>query len=511
MERKKCEKCGHDLGYSFNGQDELCWSCAMKELARINKENNRIENLSIDINSLNTTNFCEDVKELFLEKELKMHLNEEGDTDMGNWGMSKYQNTVFVIIDVVLNTDNRFYLIAKNKGNYMDDVRNGEFFAFKGKINEDSKCDVDLTMIRIKAEQYIRGNDTSYRPVVDFDEEEVRFKDVSFVLISALNRDFYEQSETYGVTVQYDRYSGKYRLISKNSNVDTGFTYPHLGSRSGKYLVVCKNYTPDDRVNYFNHYGVMDEKLNIVIPEIYDDISVSGTVSGLFICKKDGKYTVLNHKNETVIKSLELEYGYVMFNGKYGEVSIDGKVGFVDKSLQFVIEPQYSKAIRYSNNYIPSAKLFIVSDFESGKVGAVNIKNKIVIPFEYGSIHDANGCFFMSADGDLYGDKSNACGVFDYKGNKIIDLEHKYSELKSPNKKIVYAESEHTNSTIIVFLAEKNRTIEISGYKLEPGKKFFETGFACVKDDNTGLYGIINNQGELTMPCSVKKPIKFDD
>lgn len=148
-----------------------------------------------------------------------------------------------------------------------------------------------------------------------------------------------------------------------------------------------------------NKFGVIDEKGNVIIDNIYDWIDIPNNYKDIFVCKTGETTTVLNKNGEqlyteypnlTVIQSSQggnsmwYEKDFLVFeqNGKYGAIDYDGFV---------VYEPIYDKI---EPLYYIEGRLILT---ENGKQALGDITGKIISNFKYTKIGLLGGQFEISS------------------------------------------------------------------------------------------------------------------
>lgn len=115
-------------------------------------------------------------------------------------------------------------------------------------------------------------------------------------------------------------------------------------------------------------WGMIDTNGKEIIPAEYEDIGNTWSPNGVF-GKKDGAYGIIH---DGKFNSIDGATDVWIFNGesKLTYAEIDKKVGFVDSSGKWVIEPQFDKARAFSDGLAPVA---------NGKTWGYNEKGEMVI------------------------------------------------------------------------------------------------------------------------------------
>ena len=225
----------------------------------------------------------------------------------------------------------------------------------------------------------------------------------------------------------------------------------------GKYIIACKN----------DKYGLLDSKGKVVLPLKYNGIKNAGKdksglayykvwknnkvgfvnenlkeitkvkydnagnfYGNLAIVEKKEKLGAINNLGKEVVPvkyqgEIESYYGLSVWNnGEYLALMKKGYFGLLDKTGKEITPFKYL-SIEFIN------KDTIIAEKSGSKVGVINNKNKVVVPFIYQeikqyfetSIGRDDGRFDnvlkVSKDGKKY-------GYIDFKGNIVIPI--KYSE-----------------------------------------------------------------------------------
>ncbi|WP_281989922.1 WG repeat-containing protein [Aquimarina aggregata] len=160
--------------------------------------------------------------------------------------------------------------------------------------------------------------------------------------------------------------------------------------------------------------GIVDEKGNLAVPIIYEDIS--DIKNDLFLAKYKKKWGMINIKNQTIIP---FEYEKIRhFKEELAQVSIKGSIGYIDRANQRVIEPDYD--------------FNVLGDFNDGlalvkknkKYGFINKKGEIIIPIVY-----TNGLPFNEKQALV--EKDGMSHIINRKGEKNVKIIKQYVWLKS--------------------------------------------------------------------------------
>ncbi|BAV94072.1 hypothetical protein JBKA6_0059 [Ichthyobacterium seriolicida] len=215
-----------------------------------------------------------------------------------------------------------------------------------------------------------------------------------------------------------------------------------------------------------NYFGVLNEKLGVLIPFTYD--SIERISPELFKMKKNGKWSLFNDKGMIISKkykyigALSEEYIMVENRGKYGFLNTKGDE-VIRASLR--VFKDHRRTANFKNGY---SKFFY-----KDKYGIINKKGKQVIPNKYVDIKiGENGLFacrlknygFINSknrlilkhiyqDADTFKDGMTVVkyngkyGVINEKGKNIIPF--KYSVLKSFVKSFFIAFNDNVKKGLI--------------------------------------------------------------
>jgi len=176
--------------------------------------------------------------------------------------------------------------------------------------------------------------------------------------------------------LQYDKVDSFDRGIAQvKKNGKLGFI-----NKSGKEIIPCI-YKQSKRsesdlilvVNDAGKWGYIDNRNNIKVPMEY---SFLGRFSdGLAMFEKNGKFGAVDRNGNNVVPE---EYDLIeSFQKGYAKVKKGKFFGFIDKQGKVVIPFKYER----SPNAIIREGLTWIS--KEGKMGCVNLKNEVVIPFVF--------------------------------------------------------------------------------------------------------------------------------
>ncbi len=142
-------------------------------------------------------------------------------------------------------------------------------------------------------------------------------------------------------------------------------------------------------------YGVIDEKGNIVIEAIYDELNIPNPSKPLFVCYSDynettGEYKtkVLNEKNEKILTNYEQvlplmneeSTSNIPFEKTVLKYRENGKYGIIDFNGKIITKPIYEEieSLEYREGALKVR--------QNGKYGVINIKGKQIVKPQYDQI-----------------------------------------------------------------------------------------------------------------------------
>ena len=172
-----------------------------------------------------------------------------------------------------------------------------------------------------------------------------------------------------------------------------------------------------------NKKGLLDYDGTQSIPFEYDTLYTSRSISVIdFIARKGDTYGYISRKNE-IIKPFKYKHIYGLKDDLVF-VNADGKAGMYDKEGNIKLAFEYDSICdTHYNSFEPEENKYIV--IKNGKVGTVDIHNKVIIPIIYdelsGWVEYGPEAHFAKKDGKY--------GLISYEGQIIIPLEYEYVDL----------------------------------------------------------------------------------
>lgn len=222
----------------------------------------------------------------------------------------------------------------------------------------------------------------------------------------------------------YRRHNNENWMSRYDSRLSQGFKFRNLGHNEGKSYIydvrtkekVLKGIdwiaVPEDgdsliiaakdgKRGFVNRYTA-----ETVIPFKYDAAwSFSEGVSA--VCDGDSVYFIDHSGKPIHSRKFARKRGYdrYVYHGKYAAIPVNDKYGLIDKSGNWVIQPEHEDI------HIGAHNMWYISD--NGKWGAIGTDGQMVIPIEYKNvwIHTDNGVTVAQND--------NAQSRYDYDGSLI--------------------------------------------------------------------------------------------
>lgn len=172
-----------------------------------------------------------------------------------------------------------------------------------------------------------------------------------------------------------------------------------------------------------NKKGLLDYYGTQTIPFKYDMLYIPRSISGEgFIAKKGDMYGYISEKDE-IIKPFKYKYIYELKNDLVF-VNSDSKAGIYDTKGNIKLAFEYDSICNtFYNNFEPEEEKYIV--IKNGKVGTVDIHNKVIIPI----IYDELSGWVEYGPKAHFAKKDNKYGLISPEGQVLIPLEYEYVDL----------------------------------------------------------------------------------
>lgn len=193
-----------------------------------------------------------------------------------------------------------------------------------------------------------------------------------------------------------------------------------------------------------DHYGIVNYHAEEIVPPIYDAMRWINKEKGYLAVKLNGLWGIIDCKgkeivplqwddcegnisdeelmryidyidNSEYVKIIKDEFGKLCSDEKLIAAYKNNMVGFINSEGKTVVPIQYGGSHVFFLNGIA-----ILKDKNSGKYGAIDEYNNVVIPFEYDKLFDYNGYAMWACKDDKYFIISN-------KGDVLTCLSNRYS------------------------------------------------------------------------------------
>jgi hypothetical protein len=272
-----------------------------------------------------------------------------------------------------------------------------------------------------------------------------------------------------------------------------------------KFVNILKFRNSKAVVTLENHSSiVIDSELNVIMNSNHEYEYQRVLENDLYLVKdkKTSRLGVINSLYEILVECL---YDEIIQKGNYFIVEKEDKKGVIsDKNSE--LKPFIYDEIFYS--YLDDAV-----GYEEG-IGENHIvaKNKLygvvnpfiqedIIPFKYKSIRGVNNEFYITRDAN------NKFGIFDVKGNKILDNEYEFYNLF---KNSLFAS--HDKGCFIISIKDNKAFFtEVNVDRFVPFKNtipFLETCFYQIFEKNN-KFGVVNIRNEVVIPNEYEEVINI--
>lgn len=218
--------------------------------------------------------------------------------------------------------------------------------------------------------------------------------------------DFFTKRELENVVVTQN---GKAGLVDNKLNKVVPIEYDEIEFQQfKKYYVLTKD----------GKKGVYFGKTNLLIKSKYDGFSHQGKYLKAYNGKKSG---LIDPENGKVI--IPIEFEHLQTINKYYKARKNGKWGLMDATGATLISFKYD-AIETFYGLNNASRVYRVKNGELK--GAVDINNKLIIPIAYDWIGDFDGKYLMVRKGKQY-------GLYDLQGKQIVPVEYEDSSQFNEN------------------------------------------------------------------------------
>lgn len=390
---------------------------------------------------------------------------------------------------VIVNPDSAVVVFNKTRLNNLTPNRNYQIFLSQGKnkigvVDYHGKVLLPFKFKDISEDEYLVG----------YGKDSLSLYDSKMNLIKEFKGSgFYCKylPDKYGNFLKYYivDFKGKSTLLDSSFNTVLPYKY--------------KLYSLGDNLAFSNgkKQGVMDIDGNVLIPALYDEVSI---VSSMF----SKEYYKVKNKKKTGIYSMAFN---MLLKPEYDDVEIEGnskthidhfviskkkKFGVVDTSGKIMLDIKYDYIQCNLHSYV--LKL-------GKKYGAVDNKFKQILPMQYDIIN-------TPADDIVYGNyysrhflvgNNKKLGMYDTLGNELLSINYLSIEYRPRCKYLeVCTDTDHCglanwNGRILIPL-EYNH-ININNYDLQR--------FVVTKN---GLQGVVDINNKVIVPTEYARVSKWD-
>lgn len=264
---------------------------------------------------------------------------------------------------------------------------------------------------------------------------------------------FYSRSKTVVIEPKYDFVS-----------------LPHYFYYSNKYFIV----------KYNGLWGVIDSLENKIVPFIYDGLDFNENIFDQFIAQKGEDFGVIDFSNKVIIPF------------KFSKIESWGKYYFVEYKIQSEYALLNNKGTKLFDN------LYSWQNKTQRVLGCIDQNGKIVLPLRYAGV-EIKDKFLIVSDYDpqkITEVNNKLFGVCDYKGRVLIPLVYDRVDYFKNAGKAVFACYEKNKVRIVDSL---NQTIIPYRYNYIYNMTNRNNNI-YIFAMNDYLYGVLNFQGEVTVP-----------
>lgn len=250
-----------------------------------------------------------------------------------------------------------------------------------------------------------------------------------------------------------------------------------------------------------NKWGVINSKGEIVIDPSYQEmIVIPDRTVDVFLCTfdvnyEDGTYKTkaLNSKNQEIyteysqIEAIQNkdESNNLWYEKGVLRVEKDGKYGIINLEGKQLLEPKYEEITALSN--IENA--FLIKN--NGLYGIADNNGQIIIEPKYSEIKNLGE---DNKSGYIVKEPDSKYGIVDYAQTQV--LENKYDEIKQISGNDLYVVKENNTTKVV----EKGGNEIISDVEdVSDILTNKENGIIFI---NAGKYGVMNLEGEITVPAT---------
>jgi len=242
--------------------------------------------------------------------------------------------------------------------------------------------------------------------------------------------------------------NNKWGFIENTGNAKIPLIYDYATSFTGGRAIVLID----------KKRGVIDLKGDYILEPKYDDL-IPNTKDSLYLAYENKKYQLLDYKfnplSENIFDHVNRSYHSFGFTSDLCAVKKDSLYGFINRSGEYVIKPQFKKVKSFDRGYAITGKY--------PHYGLIDKKGKVVLPEEYRSISIkykneiiartretstivlTEPLRFLSFDGLVYTKRGNLViiekdeiySLVHINGTKILDDNYSNIEIEKKNKVVV--------------------------------------------------------------------------
>ena len=152
--------------------------------------------------------------------------------------------------------------------------------------------------------------------------------------------------------------------------------------------------------------GIIDAFGNEILPCIYSSINLDTDGASepdedtlILATEQDKKSTLFDKNGKAVSKTYDF-IDYCDYSGLFS-IRQDNKYGIIDKSGTEIIKPKYNK-LSFAFNCDEPIK-YLMAGYDWEKKGVIDLKENVLIPFEYHTIrYLGNDTFFLITNDDKF-------------------------------------------------------------------------------------------------------------
>lgn len=206
---------------------------------------------------------------------------------------------------------------------------------------------------------------------------------------------------------------GKYGFLKVGEDSRIPFVYDYAKSFALPHPDECEVMVQD-------RWGVIDSDGNIIVPIVYDSVSVN--TPNLYRVEKDGKTGIIDGKGEILFPFIYNKLGKFSKNNIAKAANEDGLYGYVDRENNLVADFMYEKADDFEDRgrYAKVSKGI-------GKVGMIDMSGNEAVPLEY---HDVRylyeGIAEVTKRNGIYG--KQFVGLYDIDNGLALPCEYERIE-----------------------------------------------------------------------------------